>query len=141
MHGGGALGVEVVRVVAGPDQAGIQGGLVGAEVLGYAEGALGDRRILGGIGLLDVVAQGDIEAVALPSQFGGEQGEQGFAAERAIDLGLGGRGGLAAFLDRRGAVRGLVGQALTAAEEQQGGQQREGSIHRGGGRLTSGGSS
>ncbi|MNT20346.1 hypothetical protein D3C72_1556520 [compost metagenome] len=91
LDGGGALGVEVVRGVPGPDQAGIQGGLFGAEVFGYAEGAFGDRRVLGGVGLLDVVAQGDIEAVALPGQFGGEQGVEGFAAERAIDLGLGGR--------------------------------------------------
>ncbi|MCY1411064.1 hypothetical protein D9M71_264460 [compost metagenome] len=130
LHGGGALGIEVVGRVLRPDQCGIQGGLVGTQVFGDAEGALGHGRVLGRVGLLHIVAEGDVEAVALSGQFSGEQGVEGFAVERTVDLGLGGRGGLVAFLDRRGAVRGLVGQALTAAEEQQGGQQREGSIHR-----------
>ena len=43
----GALGVEVLRVVAGPDQRGVEGRFIGPEVLGDAVGTLGDGRVLG----------------------------------------------------------------------------------------------
>ena len=49
--------------------------------------------------------RGDVEAVALAGQLGGEQGEQGLFAERSVLLGLGrGLAGIG-ILHRRGAVR------------------------------------
>ena len=81
LHGGGPLGLKVVRSVPGPDQCRIQGGLVGAQVLGNAECPLGNARILGVDGLGHVVVQGDIETIALASQFRTQQAEDGVFAE------------------------------------------------------------
>ncbi|MCY1177963.1 hypothetical protein D9M73_182930 [compost metagenome] len=81
LHGGGPLGLKVVRRVFRPDQCRIQGGLVGAQVLGNAEGPLGDARILGVDGLGHVVVQGDVETIALASQFRAQQAEDGVFAE------------------------------------------------------------
>ncbi|MCY1423372.1 hypothetical protein D9M71_390820 [compost metagenome] len=65
---GGALRIEVLRVVAGPDQSAVQGRFVGTKVLGDAIGALGDAWVLGFLGLVGVVGQGDVETVALAGQ-------------------------------------------------------------------------
>ncbi len=56
LHGGSALGVEILRRIACPDQCRIQCGLVGAEVFGDAKAALSDTGILGRMRLLYIVA-------------------------------------------------------------------------------------
>ena len=81
LHGSRALRLEVVRGVFCPDQRGIQGSLIGAKVFGNAEGSLGDARILSVDGLGDVVVQGNVETIALASQFGAQQAEDGFFTE------------------------------------------------------------
>ena len=130
LHGGGALGVEAIGRAVGPDQRAVQGRLLGAQVLGDAEGALGHAGVAGGIGLLYIVAQCNVEAVALAGQLGSEQGVQGLFAERSVLLGLGrGLAGIG-ILHRRGAVR-RGGQALAAGEQEGGSQQREGFVHKG----------
>ncbi|MNY18699.1 hypothetical protein D3C86_1520950 [compost metagenome] len=130
LDGGDALGVEVVLGAVGPQQGGFQGGLVGPQVLGDAEGALGHRRVAGGVGLLDVVGQGDIEAVTLPGQFGDQQAVQGVRAERGAGDGGNGSagwgGGLGLRLRSIGAGRG---QNLATAQQGEGTQQREGFVY------------
>jgi hypothetical protein len=88
LHGGGALRFEVVRGVFRPDQRGVQRRLIGAQVFGDAERPLGNARILGVDGLGHVVVQGNVEAIALAGQFGAQQAEDRFFAERAVNLGL-----------------------------------------------------
>ncbi|MNN05453.1 hypothetical protein D3C81_1182130 [compost metagenome] len=84
MDGRGALGVEAVRVIFCPDQRGIQGGLISAEVFGDAIGALGNARILGFDCFSNIVVQGNIEAIALAGQLRSQQVVDGFLAERSI---------------------------------------------------------
>ena len=122
LHGSRALGVEVVRVALGPDQRGVQGRLLGAQVFGDAEAALGDAGVLGGVGLLYVIAQGDIEAIALSSELCREQGEQGFLGERGVLLGLRRLRYRGSLLHRRCAVRCGRAEHLAAAQQSQGGQ-------------------
>ena len=62
-----------------------------------------------------VVAQGDVEAIALSGQFGGEQGEQGFLVEGGIYLGFA-RGGRAGLFHRRGAVRRRRAEGLATTQ-------------------------
>src|SRR5690606_9321034 len=69
-------------------------------------------------------------AVALAGQYGGEQGVQGLLAERGILLGRFGSLVDRCVLHRRGAVR-RGRQALAAGEQEGGGEQGEGSVHRG----------
>ena len=104
---GGALGIEVVRRAARPEQGGVEGFLVGAEVFGDAEGALGNPGVAGFLRLHHIVAQGDVEAVALPGQFGHQQRIQAVLAEGAVlfRLGLGLDRGV---FHRRGAIGSLV---------------------------------
>src|SRR5690606_41841737 len=78
--------------------------------------------------LLHIVAEGDVEAVALPGQLGGEQSEQGFLAERAVFARFR-LGDLIGFLHRRRTVGFAGGEGLAAAEESECGEQREGSVH------------
>ncbi|MNZ79084.1 hypothetical protein D3C78_976780 [compost metagenome] len=130
LDGGDALGVEVVLGAVGPQQGGFQGGLVGAQVLGDAEGALGHRRVAGGVGLLDVVGQGDIEAVALTGQLGDQQAVQGVAAERGAGYGGNGRARRGVGLgSRRRSVGVGRGQNLAATQQGEGAQQREGFVY------------
>ncbi|MCY1444771.1 hypothetical protein D9M71_612570 [compost metagenome] len=136
LHGSGALRFEVVGGVFRPDQRGVQGGLVGAQVFGDTECPLRDARILGVDGLGHIVVQGNVETIALASQFGAQQAEDGFLAEGAVDLRLfRGRG---AVFNRRRTVRRNGCQGLAAAEEDKSEEQRGRSIHIGGGRLTCG---
>ncbi len=130
LHGGGALGVEVLRCIACPDQRGVQRSLVGAEVFGDAKAALGDTGILRRMCLLHIVAQSDIEAVALAGEFRDQQCIEGLTGERAVLGDLAGGGLRRSVLDRRAAFRRLLGEGLAAAENQQGGKCGE-SIHRG----------
>ncbi|MNQ86039.1 hypothetical protein D3C85_1012230 [compost metagenome] len=136
LHGGGALRFEVVGGVPGPDQRSIQGCLVGAQIFGDTKCPLGDARILGVDGLGHIVVQGNVETIALASQFGAQQAEDGFLAEGAVDLRLfRGRG---AVFNRRRTVRRNGCQGLAAAEEDKSEEQRGRSIHIGRGRLTCG---
>ena len=136
LHGGGALRFEIVRGIAGPDQRGVEGRLIGAQIFGDAERTLGNARILGVDGLGHVIVQGNVETIALASEFGAQQAEHGFLAERAVNLGLFrcGRG----VFDRRGAIRRNGRHGLAAAEEDKSEEQRGRSIHIGRGRLTCG---
>lgn len=136
LHGSGALRFEVVRGILGPDQRGIQRGLVGAQVFGNAKCPLGDPRVLGIDGLGHVVVQRNVEAIALACQFGAQQAEDGFFAERAVDLGF--FRYLHAVFDRRRTVRRNGGHGLAAAEQGKSEEQRGRSIHIGRGRLTCG---
>ena len=136
LNGRRALCFQVVRCVFGPDQRGVQRGLVGAQVLGDAERALGNSRILGVDGLGHVVIQGNVETIALAGEFRGQQAVHRFFSERGINLGLF-RGGGAVF-HRRRTVRRHGCHGLAAAEEDKSKEQRGRSIHIGRGRLTCG---
>ncbi|MNM26020.1 hypothetical protein D3C81_364780 [compost metagenome] len=81
LHGRGPLRLKVVRGVFRPDQRGVQGSLIGAKVFGDTECPLGDARILGVDGLGHVVVQGNVEAIALASQFRAQQAEDGVFTE------------------------------------------------------------
>ncbi|MCY1408345.1 hypothetical protein D9M71_236650 [compost metagenome] len=102
-NGRGPLCLEVAGVVAGPDQCGVECGLVGAQVFGDAKCALGNARVLGVDCLGHVVVQGDIEAVALASQFRRQKAVDGVLAKRSIDLRLG-FGSLGSLFDGRRAL-------------------------------------
>ncbi|VVO44446.1 hypothetical protein PS710_06423 [Pseudomonas fluorescens] len=81
LHRSGPLRLEVVRGVFRPDQRGVQRGLIGAQILGDTKCPLGNARILGVDRLGHVVVQGNVEAIALASQFGAQQAEDGIFAE------------------------------------------------------------
>ncbi|MNV76388.1 hypothetical protein D3C71_1697350 [compost metagenome] len=121
------MGVEVVRVVAGPDQRVFKGRLVGAEVFGDAIGAFRNPRVLGFLGLVGVVGQGDVEAVALAGQLRHQQAIERVLLERAIHHGLF-RLALAGLGDGRLGL--LRGQALAALEQGEGKQQCVWFVHR-----------
>ena len=111
LNGRGALSVKVVRGVLGPDLRSLQCCLFGAQVFGNTKGTLGNARILGGVRLLYIVAQGRVVAVALAGQLGTEQGEQAVFAERAVHLGFARRGRHVNNRRRRrwrGGVQGLA---------------------------------
>ena len=137
LHGSGALGVETVGGVARPDHRGIQRRVVCAEVFGDAESAFGDAGVLRRMRLLYVIAQGDVEAVALPGKLCDQQRIEGLATERAVLCRVAGGALLGSVLDRRAAFGGLLREGLAAADEQQGGKCGE-SFHRGNVRLVCG---
>ncbi len=111
----------------GPDQCGIEGSLIGTQILGNAKCPLGDARILGIDGLGHVVVQGNVVTIALASEFGAQQTEDGFFTERAVNLGL--FRNRSAVFDRRRTVRRNGCQGLAAAEEDKSEEQRGRSIH------------
>ena len=111
---GGPLRIDILGCGLGPQQAGFQGGLLGPQVLGYAKAALSDASILGGIGLLYIVFQGNVEAVALTCQFRDQQRQQGFLAEVAVNLRLRFGGDNSRIFHRWRAIRGRGSKGLTA---------------------------
>ncbi len=132
-----ALCLEIARVVFRPDHRRVESGLIGAQILGYAEGALGYPRILGLDRLGHVVVQRDVEAVALAGKLGGQQADDGVLSKRAVHLRFGlGRG--RRFFRRSGRLRRNGGRRLTATQSDKGKEQRGGFIHIEEGRLTCG---
>jgi hypothetical protein len=97
LHGGGALRVEVAGVFAQISAVSSAGW--SAPRYSAMRNARSETRILGVDGLGHVVVQGNVEAVALAGEFGAQQAEDGFFAERAVNLGLFRRG--RAVFDRR----------------------------------------
>ncbi len=81
LHGCGALCVETVRGVACPDHCGIQRRLVCAKVFGDTESAFGDAGVLCRMRLLYVIAQGNVEAVALAGKLCDQKCIEGLATE------------------------------------------------------------
>jgi hypothetical protein len=71
---------------------------------------------------LHVVADGNIEAVALPGQFGDEQCEQGFLSERLVVLGGWRLCYNRSFFHVRCAVWVGEGKSLAATQQSKGGQ-------------------
>ncbi|MCY1437052.1 hypothetical protein D9M71_532000 [compost metagenome] len=119
LDGSSALRIEVVRSVFRPDQCGIQGGLIGAEVFGNAVGTLGNAGILGPDCLTDIVVQGYIKAIALAGQFRTQQVVHGFLGKRPIDHRLV-HWLLCGIEGRRLGIRRVGGQGLAALEQGQG---------------------